>query len=173
MTPVIRAVPCALAALALLLAGCGEDNGDGGALTPTSTGPSTTTEPLATAPSATQPPPDATIPGETGQSGGQKDNHTTGGEEPVKIDATFTLRDGKLSPRTISTPAFLAVAFSVRNGDRRSHAILVRAERDYRLTVGPLRRAARRIPGQKAGAYPVLVDGRRRGALVFGGEPGP
>jgi hypothetical protein len=29
------------------------------------------------------------------------------------------------------------------------------------------------VPGQPAGTYPVLVGGVRRGALVFGGEPGP
>ncbi len=160
-----------MAALALLAAGCGGDSNDRGALAPTATTPAvTTTEPLATAPSATQPPPDATNPS---GSKGPTTSSSNGGSEPVRIDATFTLRGGRLSPRTVSTPSFLAVSLSVRNGDRTAHSILVRADRDYRLAVGPLRRAARQIPGQRAGTYPVLVDGRRRGALIFGGEPGP
>jgi hypothetical protein len=29
------------------------------------------------------------------------------------------------------------------------------------------------VPGQKTGRFPVLVDGRSAGALVWGGEPGP
>jgi len=97
----------------------------------------------------------------------------SGGEEPVRIDAAFTLRAGRLRPATVTTPAFLAVSLSVRNLDSVARTVVVRADRDYRLVAGPGRRAARQIPGQRAGTYPVLVGGRRRGALVFGGEPGP
>jgi hypothetical protein len=97
----------------------------------------------------------------------------SGGEEPVRVDAQFTVRGGQLSPSMVTTPAFLAVQVSVRNLDGASREVVVRADRAYRLTVAPGRRATRLIPGQPAGNYAVLVQGRRRGALVFGGEPGP
>jgi hypothetical protein len=89
------------------------------------------------------------------------------------VDAQFTVRAGRLQPPTVTTPAFLAVQVSVVNLDRAARVIVVRVDRDYRLAVGPGRRATRLVPGQPAGSYPVLVAGRRRGALVFGGEPGP
>jgi hypothetical protein len=89
------------------------------------------------------------------------------------VDAQFTLRGGRLRPPTVTTPAFLAVQVSVANLDPSARVVVVRADRDYRLNVGPGRRATRLIPGQPAGSYAVLVQGRRRGALVFGGEPGP
>jgi hypothetical protein len=102
-----------------------------------------------------------------------RDQDQAGGEEPVRVDAQFTVRGGQLSPSMVTTPAFLAVQVSVRNLDGATREVVVRADRVYRLTVGPGRRATRLIPGQPAGNYAVLVQGRRRGALVFGGEPGP
>jgi hypothetical protein len=162
-----------LAALALGLAACGDDSGGGntGAASTTST-----PRPVATAPSATEPPPDATGPATVPPGGAEhtgRDQDQAGGEEPVRVDAQFTLRGGRLSPSTVTTPAFLAVQVSVRNLDGAAREVVVRAGRQYRLSVGPGRRATRLIPGQPAGSYAVLVQGRRRGALVFGGEPGP
>lgn len=162
----------AVAALACLgTAACGDDDdGSPGATNPPAT---TATAPQATAPSATEPPPDATGPAPPGgaEHGAREDENRE--EEPVRVDADFTLRGGRLRPATVTTPAFLAVSVSVLNRDAVSRMIVVRADRDYRIPVGPGRRAVRQIPGQRAGTYPVLVDGRRRGALVFGGEPGP
>jgi hypothetical protein len=162
-----------LATLALVLAACGDDSGDGrtGSASTTSTAP-----PVATAPSATEPPPDATGPSTVPPGGAEhtgRDQDQAGGEEPVRVDAQFTVRGGQLSPSMVTTPAFLAVQVSVRNLDGATREVVVRADRVYRLTVGPGRRATRLIPGQPAGNYAVLVQGRRRGALVFGGEPGP
>lgn len=162
-----RALAAAWLALALGVAGCGGDdggarNGPTGAQTSVTTA---TSPPLATAPSAPEPPSDA-----TGPSSKPKRN---GGSEPIRIDATFTLRAGRLRPATVTTPSFVAVAVSVLNLDRVARVVVVRADRDYTLQIGPGRRAARLVPGQRAGTYPVLVGGRRRGAIVFGGEPGP
>jgi hypothetical protein len=162
-----------LATLALGLAACGDDSGGGntGAASTTST-----SRPVATAPGATEPPSDATGPSTAPPGGAEhtgRDRDQAGGEEPVRVDAQFTLRGGRLRPPTVTTPAFLAVQVSVLNLDRAARVVVVHADRDYRLIVGPGRRATRLIPGQPAGAYAVLVQGRRRGALVFGGEPGP
>jgi hypothetical protein len=162
-----------LAVLSVGLAACGGDSGDGN----TGPAPATSTSgPFATAPSATEPPPDATGPATTPPGGAEhtgRDQDQAGGEEPVRVDAQFTVRGERLRPPTVTTPAFLAVQVSVANLDRAARVVVVRADRDYRLNVGPGRRATRLIPGQPAGSYPVLVQGRRRGALVFGGEPGP
>jgi hypothetical protein len=162
-----------LATLALGLSACGDDSGgeNTGAASTTST-----SGPVATAPSATQPPPDATGPSTAPPGGAEhtgRDQEQAGGEEPVRVDAQFTLRGGRLSPSTVTTPAFLAVQLSVRNLDGAARQVVVRADREYRLSVGAGRRVTRLIPGQPSGSYAVLVDGRRRAALVFGGEPGP
>jgi hypothetical protein len=160
-------------ALALALTACGDDSSDGSSGAK-STAP--TSPPVATAPSATELPPDATGPSTAPPGGAEhtgRDQDQAGGEEPVRVDAQFTVRGGRVSPRTVTTPAFLAVQVSVANLDGISRVVVVRTNRDYRLNVGPGRRATKLIPGQPAGSYPVLVQGRRRGALVFGGEPGP
>ena len=154
-----------LGTLALVLAACGDDSGGGGTGAASATSTTSTSPPVATAPSATEPPPDATSPATVPDQ--------AGGEEPVRVDAQFTVRGGQLSPSMVTTPAFLAVQVSVRNLDGATREVIVRADRAYRLTVGPGRRATRLIPGQPAGTYAVLVQGRRRGELVFGGEPGP
>jgi hypothetical protein len=162
----------AVLALALGLAACGDDSGGGGA-----TAPSTpATSPQASAPSAHEPPPDATGPSTAPPGGAEhtgRDQDQARGEEPVRVDAQFTLRGGRLRPATVTTPAFLAVQLSVRNLDSVTRVVIVHTDRDYRLVVAPGRRAVRQIPGRPAGDYPVFVGGRRRAALVFGGEPGP
>jgi hypothetical protein len=162
-----------LAALALGLAACGDDSGGGssGVASTGSTSPSVTTTPSATEPAPADTGPSTAPPGGAEHTAREKEQ--AAGEEPVRVDARLTLRGGRLRPSTVSTPAFLAVQFSVVNLDRVARVVVVKADRDYRLRLAAGRRAERQIPGQPAGSYPVLVDGRRRGALVFGGEPGP
>lgn len=158
-----------LACLALCLgaAACGSDD-DGGSGT-VSTPNTTPSAPQATAPSAKPPPTDIpTTPSDT-SSGAQSPTDS----EPVQIDATFTLSGGRLTPKTVTTPSFLAVSLSVRNRDAVPRTVVVRADRTYRMQVGAGKRAQKQIPGQRAGEYPVLVDGKRRATLLFGGEPGP
>jgi hypothetical protein len=96
-----------------------------------------------------------------------------GGEEPVRVPATFTLQGGRLSPATVTVPPLLAIAVSVRNLDARARMVTVRGERFYRIAVPPRGRAARTLPGQRAGEYAVVVAGGGRAKLVVGGEPGP
>jgi hypothetical protein len=174
------AVVALLAALAA--AGCG-----GGS---TGTGPAG--EPTASAPDATAPPPDATQPGTTavtppattqtetqtaptdtdGTGGAQAGGD--GGEQQVRVPAAFLAgAGGRLTPRTITVPPFLAVELSLRSGDGRPHRLVLRTTPPHALRVGAGGRAAVRIAGLRAGRYPVLLDGRRAGALVAGGEVGP
>jgi hypothetical protein len=125
----------------------------------------------------TSSPPAATTP-PTGPQGGGLEHPNAGrpsggGEEPIRVPATFTLRRGQLRPRTVSVPPFLAIAISVRSFDSSTRAITVRADRPYRLTVAGGGRGARTLPGQRAGRYAVTVSGGGRATLVVGGEPGP
>ncbi|HZV73173.1 MAG TPA: hypothetical protein VFF79_05615 [Conexibacter sp.] len=168
------AVPVAVA-LALAVGACG-----GG-----STGPGTT-NPTASAPDATAPPPDATQPG-TGpvttptrtatQPPAQTQPSGTangGGEQAVRVPASFVvLPGGRLEPPTITVPPFLAVEISVQSSDGKPHRLVLQTPAPHALGVAAGRRAAVRIPGLRAGRYPVLLDGRAAGALVAGGEVGP
>jgi hypothetical protein len=167
----------ALAALtAMALAGCG-----GG-----STGPGTT-NPTASAPDATAPPADATQPGtaptttppattrptqtQTTPSGGSSDD---GGEQAIRVPASFVVASsGRLTPPTITVPPFLAVEISIRSDDGKPHRFVLRTPTPHALRVATGERAALRIPGLRAGRYPVTLDGRRAGELVAGGEVGP
>jgi hypothetical protein len=160
--------------LALAVVGCGGGN----------TGPGTT-DPTASAPDATAPPPDATQPGtgpvttppttttaptptQTTAPGGD------GGEQAVRVPASFVVvPGGRLRPPTITVPPFLAVEFSIRSSDGKPHRLVLHTPSPHALDVAAGRRAAVRIPGLRAGRYPVTLDGRAAGALVAGGEVGP
>jgi len=162
---------------ALALSACG-----GGS---TGTGPAG--GPTASAPEATAPPADATQPGTTAvtpppttptettpadESGGGPD--AGGGEQAVRVPATFTVTaGGRLTPPAITVPAFLAVELSLVAQDGRPHTLVLRTTPPRTLHAAAGARAAVRIPGLRAGRYPVLLDGRRAGALVAGGEVGP
>jgi hypothetical protein len=176
----------ALALLATVAtAGCG-----GGS---TGTGPAG--EPTASAPEATAPPSDATQPGTTavtpptttgrtpvapahkhrsGGAGGGGETGDGGGEQAVRVPASFTVTaGGRLVPSTITVPPFLAVELSIVASDGKPHRLLLRTTPPHALRVGAGARAAVRIRGLRAGRYAVMLDGRRAGALVAGGEVGP
>ena len=90
----------------------------------------------------------------------------------MRVPATFTLRGGSLTPRSVSVPPFLAVQISVVATDGRPHEVRIAADRVYRLRVPAGKRASITLPGQPAGRYAVTADGARA-TLVVGGEPGP
>jgi hypothetical protein len=184
----VRSLRCLTAAVALLavltLSACG-----GGT---TGTGPST--EPTASAPEATTPPTDATQPGTTavtpppttttqprtgpaegtgGASGGGGDA-AAGGAQRVRVPAMFAvIPGGRIMPPTITVPPFLAVELSVVANDGKPHRLLLRTTPPHMLRVAAGARAVVRLRGLRAGRYAVLLDGRRAGALVAGGEVGP
>jgi hypothetical protein len=167
--------PAVLAVLlALAAAGCGGSSGG----TPSSS--PADTNPVASAPDAKPPPPDATQPG-TGPvtTPAQSAPQTTprpsngGGEQQVRVPATFTVVAGRLEPPTITVPPFLAVEVTVLAADGRAHRLTVRTPAPHTLTVAAGGRAAVRIPGLRAGSYAVELDGHRAGAIVAGGDAGP
>ncbi|MBS1868126.1 MAG: hypothetical protein JSS99_00510 [Actinobacteria bacterium] len=177
--------------LALAAGACG--GGSTGGAPPTASAPDATAPPpdatqpgtTAVAPTATAP----TTPAQTAPPGGGRNGEMSGeggnggspggtagggGEEAVRVPAAFTITaHGRLKPRTITVPAFLAVEISLRSKDRRAHTLALRGPVPHALRVPAGKRVAMRVPGLRAGRYAVLIDGRRAGALVAGGEPGP
>jgi hypothetical protein len=98
----------------------------------------------------------------------------TGGSTDVRVPATFTIGSGlRLVPQTVSAPAFLAVRVTVTSGDGKAHQVIVRTPTLHTLSVPAGGSASILISGQRAGQYPIEVDGTTRGALLIGGEPGP
>jgi len=73
----------------------------------------------------------------------------------------------------VSVPAFLAVEVTVTTTDASAHTVLVKAGKGYTIHVPPRGSGTVKVPGQKAGRVQVLVDGKPRGAIAWGGEPGP
>jgi hypothetical protein len=119
-----------------------------------------------TPPPATQTQPPATQPQTTPSAGAD--------EQQVRVPASFVvIAPGRLQPPTITVPPFLAVEISVRADDGQAHRLVVSTPTPQTLDVAAGQRAAVRIPGLRAGRYPVELDGRRAGALVAGGEVGP
>lgn len=92
----------------------------------------------------------------------------------ARVPASFEiLAGGRLTPATVSAPAFLALQISVRSADSTAHQLALGTPRPHSLTVAAHGHASVLIAGLRAGTYAVDVDGRPRGALLIGGEPGP
>jgi hypothetical protein len=109
-----------------------------------------------------------------GTGGGGSGSGGSGGSTDVRVPATFTIGSGgHLDPQTVSAPAFLAVRVTVSSADGKAHQVTVQTPVPRSLSVPAGGRASVRISGQRAGRYAINVDGRARGALLIGGEPGP
>jgi hypothetical protein len=149
------------------LVACGGDDKTVPVPAATTTAPAGSTSPQA----STTPPRGTPNPGGAEHTAREQ---TNGGAQPVRSDASWVLVRGRLLPRTITVPSFIAVEVRIHNSDPRRHVVVIRADRRYGIVVPPFAPQVRRlVSGQRAGTYAVTVDGRPRGALVFGGEPGP
>jgi hypothetical protein len=92
----------------------------------------------------------------------------------ARVPASFEiLAGGRLTPASVSAPAFLAVQVSVSSADSAAHQLALRTPTPHSLTVAAHGHASVLIAGLRAGTYAVDVDGRPKGALIIGGEPGP
>jgi len=89
------------------------------------------------------------------------------------VPAVYTLRGGALSPKTVNVPAFLAAEVTVSSTDSRAHTVTVKVGKGYPLAVPSRGSGTVRVPGQKGGRHPVLLDGKPAATLAWGGEPGP
>jgi hypothetical protein len=114
-----RALAAAAAALALVAAGCGGDDEkastkttDTQTATHEATSPRTTTQPSATETAPTQ-----TAETNGGSKSPEKQQGGAGDETPNATQALVTGRGGKLSPHTVSVPAFIAITVELRSAD--------------------------------------------------------
>jgi hypothetical protein len=78
--------------------------------------------------------------------------------------------DGRVSPATVSVPAFLALELIVHN---RTGAPLAVRFHGVRLDAGSGATVHRRLEGLRKGRYPVRVPGAGTATVVVGVEPGP
>lgn len=128
----------------------------------------TGTVPIATAPAATTPPDDAggaaAPPEPEAAEGG------AGDEEGIRVPVDLRVSADGVTPATVTVPAFLPVELTARSADGRSHDVTVAGTA---LAVPAEGSVTSRIDGLRRGTYPIEVDGRARGSLVAGDEPGP
>ena len=123
-------------AIGLLLGGCGGDDEE-------SSGTPSETLPAATLPEpVTAPPPETTRREEPAQDPDREprtvpEEEQQGDEEAIRSEAVFTGRGGKLGPREIRVPAFIAIRVILRNGDGGSYSMEIDGQR---LIVGHAKR---------------------------------
>ena len=175
LTPMRRLLSALEVLAALTLVACGGSSSHSSTTTQTSPATSSSVSTTSTSTSATLTASSATTsagpgPGTPGATG----SAPAPGQERIRLPADFTVRSGgRLIPASVSSPAFLAISLSVASGDHRSHRILVRTRPPHSLRVPAGGRASILIAGLRPGHYLMLLDGRPRGALDVGGEPGP
>lgn len=114
--------------------------------------------PAETTPTVTAPAPVTTPPPEVPDSGDGKDPDTEprtvppeeqqGDEEPIRSEAVFTGKDGRLTPREIRVPAFIAIRVILRSSD-------AGRDQNYTLEIGGQRLAI----GHTATVAEVNLDG--------------
>jgi len=160
----------AVACLSLLLgaAGCGSDEEKSSAPPPPPQ-----REPTATAPSATAPPPDA--PRERPGDGRRPEDPESapggaGDEDGARAPADLTGRGGRITPRLVQVPPFLAVRVTLRSADGREYGLRfgdreLRTRRSASLEIDGLR-PGERLVGRPAGEGSRVV-------IEASAEPGP
>jgi hypothetical protein len=159
------AAACALAAVALA-AGCGGDDED----EPTEREPAATapTAPQATRAEETAPP--ATEEGET-TAPPEENQGDPEAEEPVRVEAVFTGRGGRISPARVNVPPYIAVRVILRSADGRPYQLRVAGAT---LTVGPGNRSRSvQLDGLQPQARYTAAGNGQRFVISASAEPGP
>ena len=167
----LAGLPAALALL-LAMAGCGggakqQGTGERASTTPRATAPRSRSTGTAGAGATTQPRTGGGPKSPEQQPGG------AGDEEPARVPASFSGRGGRISPRTVHVPPYIAVQVQLRSGDGRDYGLrfpgaLVR--------VGPGKRVDSALleglrPGRSVSGTPM--GGGSPVRIVANAEPGP
>ena len=161
----------------MALIGCGGDDDD--STTPAATAPAETAttesapatetdeaeKPAETETESSEEPED--VPGGEDQPGG------AGDEEAARVLALFTARGGRITPRVVRVPAFIAVKVELRSADGQTYALRFG---DTTITAGAeLSSVSTTIdglrPGEKLVGTPIGASGKVR--IEATAEPGP
>jgi hypothetical protein len=150
-------------ALLLACAGCGGDD------EAASTAPSTSTEAVAThaetSPVETATERSLTEPSLTETATAEPETSPeampggAGDAEPARTLALFTGRDGRITPRVVRVPAFIAVQIELRSGDGATYAL-----RFGSITI--------KAGGNALGSSSPTIDGLRPGETIVGRPTG-
>ena len=167
----------ALICVALVAAGCGDD--DEGRVeqdtASTSTSPSTT--PTETAPVTT---PDTETETQTEESGsggtggaapGEEQEGGAGDEVEASSQALFTGRGGRITPRVVRVPPFIAIRVELRAADRRVYELRARGRRVR--ADADVSSASTSFGGLRPGRRLVLTGPAGRVVVEASAEPGP
>jgi hypothetical protein len=94
-----------------------------------------------------------------------------GDEEPIRSPAEFTGKGGRIQPRSIGVPPFIAVMVTLRSGDSRAYTLKVAG---HTLKAAPRSAASVSLPGIRPGKrYVATTPGGGSVQVVASAEPGP
>jgi hypothetical protein len=140
---------------------CGDDDEEA-STTPTATTPTETTPTETTAPETetveTEPQVETEPRVET-ETSPEDMPGGAGDEEPARTLALFTARGGRITPRVVRVPAFIAVKVELRSADGRTYALRFG---DTTITAGG-----------ELSAVGTTIDGLRPGEAITGKPAGP
>jgi hypothetical protein len=155
----IVAFACLFAALAGV-SGCGGDD-EGDSTTPAATAPAETATTESTAGTETEDEAEKPAETETEQAeepeempGGEDTPGGAGDEEPARTLALFTARGGRITPRVVRVPAFIAVKVELRSADGQTYALRFG---DTTITAGA-----------ELSSVSTTIDGLRPGEAITG-----
>jgi hypothetical protein len=106
---------------------CGGDDEDADTAT-------TETEPIATVPGPVTTPPPETTPDKTKEPDPEEEPRTApeeqqGDEEAIRSEAVFTGKGGRLTPREVRVPAFIAIRVILRSTDGGAYSLTMEGKR--------------------------------------------
>ena len=179
------AAAAALAALSLAVAACGDDekgpvSRDTGAATTTSSTPGSPAAPSKTAPEPEAPEtehqqsaPHEPQPEPGGGSGASPEDEEggAGDEIPASAQALFTGRGGRIRPRLVRVPPFIAIRVVLRSADGASYALSGPGGRVAARAQGPGGTAV--FDGLRPGRRLVLRGSSSSVTIEASAEPGP
>lgn len=181
----MRLGPTLLAALSFAVAACGDDDEgpasrDAGTATTTSSTPGPPAAPSQTAPEAeatdTEPQQGAPREPEPGPGGGsgvspEDEEGGAGDEIPASAQALFTGRDGRIEPRLVRVPPFIAIRVVLRSADGASYALSGAGGRVAARAQSPGGTAV--FDGLRPGRRLVLRGSSGSVTIEASAEPGP
>jgi hypothetical protein len=145
----------------LAVSGCGDDDQEA-STAPTSTTPAETATTESTPDSETQQQETGPAEAETETEPSETPEDMPGGagdEEPARTLALFTARDGRITPRVVRVPAFIAVKVELRSADGHTYALRFG---DTTITAGG-----------ELSSVATTLDGLRPGEAITGKPAGP